>query len=413
MLLIGGTSPFGEGPVQEAHMLYFVTQAFLLFLVCPIAMITYNAIVVLHHLVLTFLAPTLVWHTSLSQAALINLAVHASIAVTMILPLTLLCRMMMHSAVTSHQALRDAQEANDSMGAMYQRQVAAERAAAQVRETTLRDVRTRLAGALDSIIGSVRSTAATVSEGADDLASSSHSVDQSAADMMREGEGSSRSTTLVAAAVEQLSASVKEVCSQTDAAAQSSTDAATQARAAETTIANLDQSAREIGTIVALISSIASRTNLLALNATIESARAGDAGKGFAVVAAEVKQLANQTAQATESISRQIAAMTERSQAAVAAIGTILQAVRAVDERVGVIAATTQNQQQATSQIAESVGSLSASSVANADRLRLVKRDISSVEARGVSLREAAIRLNETVVTARQDADALLASLAA
>jgi methyl-accepting chemotaxis protein len=394
-------------------MLYFVTQAFLLFLVCPVTMLTYNAIVVLHHVIMTFLAPTLIWHTAVAQTALINLGVHASIAVTMIGPLVLLCRIIFRSAVTSYAALLETQDANEAMGAAFQRQTAAEREATQVRDQTLRDVRTRMSAALDSIIGSVRSTAVIVRQGADQLADSSRSVTQSSADMMAESEASSRNTVLVATAVEQLAASVREVCSQTDAAAQGSTDAAAQARAAKTTIESLDQSTGEIGAIVALISSIASRTNLLALNATIESARAGDAGKGFAVVASEVKQLANQTAQATESISRQIAAMTEKSQAAVAAIATILQSVSAVDQRVGVIAAATQQQQAATSQIAQSVSVLAASSVANGDRLRLVKQDISSVEARGASLREAAEALNGTVAVARQDADSLLSSLAA
>jgi methyl-accepting chemotaxis protein len=376
-------------------------------------MVTYNAIVVLHHLVLTFLAPTLIWHTRVPQAALVNLAVHAAIAVTMIAPLIMLCHVMMQSAVDSYAALREARDANEAMGAAHDRQKAAEREATQVRDHTLRDVRTRLAAAMDGIIGSVRSTAVTVTEGTAEMARASHSVDQSAEEMLGESESSSRSTTLVAAAVEQLAVSVKEVCSQTEAAARSSTQAAAQARAAETTIAGLDQSAREIGTIVALINSIASRTNLLALNATIESARAGDAGKGFAVVASEVKQLANQTAHATESITRQIAAMTEKSRATVAAIGTILEAVSGAEARVGAIAATTQHQQEATSQIAESVGSLASSSVANADRLRIVKQDISSIGARGANLQQAATRLGETVAAARHDADMLLSSLVA
>ncbi len=413
MLLIGGASRWGDGPVQEAHMLYFVTQAFMLFLVCPIAMVTYNAIVVLHHVVMTFLAPTLIWHTGVPQAALVDLAVHASIAVIMILPLILLCRMMMQSAVSSFEALRQAQLANDAAGRAHESQSAAEREAARTRDHTLRDVRSRLSAALDGIIGSVRSTATIVKEGADELACSSRSVDQSAADMLDESEASSRNTTVVAAAVEQLAATVEEVCSQIDAAAQCSNDAARQARAAETTVSSLDESAREISTIVTLISSIASRTNLLALNATIESARAGDAGKGFAVVASEVKQLATQTAHATESISQRISAMAEKSRAAVASIEAILNAVNAAENRVSAITTATQQQQEATAQIARSLGGLASVSVVNAERLRLVKRDISFVEARGVSLRDAAERLNESVAVARHDADVLLSSLAA
>src|SRR3546814_7043839 len=96
-------------------------------------------------------------------------------------------------------------------------------------------------------------------------------------------------------------------------------------RARETgaTVDGLAQAASKIGEVVNLITEIASQTNLLALNATIEAARAGEAGKGFAVVASEVKNLATQTAQATEDISAQIAAIQAATQSSVAAIGGI------------------------------------------------------------------------------------------
>jgi methyl-accepting chemotaxis protein len=219
--------------------------------------------------------------------------------------------------------------------------------------------------------------------------------------------------TAVASAIEQLAVSVREVLDQTEAAARISDDATARARAAEATVAGLDRSAREIETVIGLISSIASRTNLLALNATIESARAGEAGKGFAVVASEVKQLANQTAQATESIGQQISTMAAKTRDAVTAIGTILEAVSAADQRVSAISDATRHQQAAATQITESMNALSAIAHANAAQLREVKRDISSVEAKGTMLREATEKLNDSVEVARQEADAMLTSLAA
>jgi methyl-accepting chemotaxis protein len=413
MLLIGGASPLGDGAVQQAHMLFFVTNTFLIGLVCPISMIIYNVIVVLHHLVLTLVAPALVWHSTAPATAFADLAVHAAIAVTLVGPLMLLCHLIMRSAITSEAALRDIQSAVAAADAAHAQQVLAEQKAAEARTLARQDIRARLNRALDTIIGSVRSTADSVRAGAADLAETSHTVDQSTAAMLVQVEDASRSMAVVATAVEQLVASVQAVCGEAEAAAQGSRHAAAQAQAAERTVAGLNQSAREIETAVGLISSIAARTNLLALNATIEAARAGEAGRGFAVVAAEVKQLANQTAEANESIGRQITAMAARSQEAVLAIGTILAAVVAADSRVSEIASATLHQQEATAQIAGNVNVLAEGAGANAERLRAVQREVAAADAQGTSLRTAADELAASVIMARQDADALLASLAA
>jgi methyl-accepting chemotaxis protein len=413
MLLIGAASPLGDGAVQQAHMMYFVTNTFLLGLVSLPAMIVYNVIVVLHHVVLTFVAPALVWHSTSRMTGLADLAVHASIAVILVGPLLLLSRHLMRSAVTTEAALQEARGAVVLADAARDRQAAAERETAAARGVALAEVRTRLDRALDRIIGSVRGTAGVVHEGTSELAGSSAALDRAAGRMLDETEAASRNMTLVAAATEELAASVAEVRAQTQAAADSAHHAAAQAQAAEVTMAGLDDSTREIETVIGLISSIAQHTNLLALNATIESARAGEAGKGFAVVAGEVKQLATQTAKATDSISRQIAAMAAKTSDAVVTIGAIMQAVTAADQRVEAIAAATQAQHEATVQITESINALAAGGRSNVAQLGDVKRDISAVEARGASLRQAADGLNASVAAARQEADALLASIAA
>ena len=110
----------------------------------------------------------------------------------------------------------------------------------------------------------------------------------------------------VASAVEQLTASINEIAKSAEQAATVANSAAGLAKAGNTTIGDLGTAAGEIGKVIEVIQDIAEQTNLLALNATIEAARAGDAGKGFAVVATEVKELARQTAAATEDIRRRI-----------------------------------------------------------------------------------------------------------
>ena len=117
----------------------------------------------------------------------------------------------------------------------------------------------------------------------------------------------------------------------------------------------LSASAQRIGDVVNLIQSIASQTNLLALNATIEAARAGEAGKGFAVVASEVKQLANQTAKATEDISGQVSEIQVRTGGAVGAIRGISRTIAQVNEISGAIAAAVEEQTAATNEIGRNV----------------------------------------------------------
>nr|WP_321462718.1 methyl-accepting chemotaxis protein [uncultured Cohaesibacter sp.] len=159
----------------------------------------------------------------------------------------------------------------------------------------------------------------------------------------------------VAAAAEELSASIGEIGRQTESSSSVIQKAVNTATAADQKISSLANAAQQVGEVVTMIQNIAEQTNLLALNATIEAARAGDAGRGFAVVAAEVKELANQTSKATEEISGQISAIQTETDEAVEAIRAITHTMTEVGSTSNMIAAAVEEQGSATENISENV----------------------------------------------------------
>jgi methyl-accepting chemotaxis protein len=168
-------------------------------------------------------------------------------------------------------------------------------------------------------------------------------------------EQASANVQTVAAATEELHGSTNEISRQVTQSAQFASTAVVEADRTNSTIQGLAETAQKIGEVVSLIQNIASQTNLLALNATIEAARAGEAGRGFAVVASEVKALANQTAKATEDISKQIAAIQNETGLAVDAIKAIGGTIRQMNEIASAIAAAVEEQGAATRDISQNI----------------------------------------------------------
>ncbi|MCQ4161363.1 globin-coupled sensor protein [Roseomonas sp. GC11] len=218
---------------------------------------------------------------------------------------------------------------------------------------------TALSGTFESRVGPLVGEVATQAEAMRGAAASMTRTAQETAreTSMMAGAARAASTgiTTVSAAADELSSAVNEIARQVAHSAAMTQQAVGTTQRTDTIVRGLASGAQKIGEVVGLIESVAAQTNLLALNATIEAARAGEAGKGFAVVASEVKNLASQTARATEEISQQVNEMQNATRDVVGAIGEITTAIGELNKVATAIAAAIEEQGAATREISRSV----------------------------------------------------------
>jgi methyl-accepting chemotaxis protein len=211
---------------------------------------------------------------------------------------------------------------------------------------------------VERVLNEVGQSSSTLSAAAQELTATSQQLAANAEETAAQAntaaaaaEQVSGNVSTVAAGAEQMGASIKEIAKSAAEAAKVATTAVRVANSTNAVIGKLGESSAEIGNVVKVITSIAQQTNLLALNATIEAARAGEAGKGFAVVANEVKELAKQTAKATEDIGRKIEAIQTDASGAVRAIGEIGQIIGQINDIQNSIAGAVEEQTATTGEI--------------------------------------------------------------
>ncbi len=287
---------------------------------------------------------------------------------------------------------------------MKRREEENERRAAEDRRAGILAIADDLERAVGTIVAQVSETAHTLRAASATMATAARESAQMAGDVGSASAMASENVNTVAAATEELSTAIREIAGQVQSASANARETAHEADAAHDRVRGMAEATQRIGEVVQMITDIASQTNLLALNATIEAARAGEMGKGFAVVAGEVKNLANQTAKATEEITGQIGSVQSETRAAVDAIAGVSQRIGAIDGMSSNLAASVEEQTAATAEISRSIQEA-------ASGTRRVSEAIGGVTAAAARSGEAAAEVAREAEALAQRADALQAGV--
>ena len=305
-------------------------------------------------------------------ADLARVILHAGIVILETLTLMWITAKLTSAFSESAEAIERARAAETESQQLSDQQRDSERRANEDRQKTLSELAAVFEQDVGKLVDEVRARASQMNEHAQTMnlvANDARMRSDSTAQRAEEVRGN---TQTVASATEEMSSSISGIVEQVAHSSRITGDAVSRVETTNETMQSLAQAADKIGEVTSLISDIAEQTNLLALNATIEAARAGDAGKGFAVVASEVKNLASQTAKATEEITGQINQMQHVTKDAVEAIQKIRETIAEINEVANSVSSSIDEQSGAVSEISSNTNRI-------ADGTQLVTSEITEL----------------------------------
>jgi methyl-accepting chemotaxis protein len=343
-------------------------------------------------------------------------------------PLAVLTAAMNRLSSGDNKVAIPGNERGDELGTMARAvQVFKDNAIAKLRleetQRVDRDAATRRQEEVDQLIGffgrsmsgsfkSLSGISAEMSRTSVTLEAAAHTTGDQATLVLVEVEQTSLNIQTVAAASQQLSASITEIGRRASESARGSTAAMQQTEAVVAKVDELRRAAEEIGNVVKLINTIAGQTNLLALNATIEAARAGESGRGFAVVAGEVKALAEQTAKATSDIAQQVASIQAATSGAAEAIQEISGTIRDVNETALAIATAVEQQDSATQEIARSIDSVTVNAATMTRSMEQVQGAVAATSGNAADVKRTTMALSADTGVLSAEVQEFLSALA-
>lgn len=340
-------------PLQiDGHMYFFAVLAMIAAYCDWRIQVMAAAITALHHLVLNYTLPALVFPDGADFG---RVMFHAVIVVLETGVLIWLSATVARALEQAETATRTAEAAREDVERLSVEALHEQRRAQEQARSVLHGLAQEFEGSVRSVIDEVSGFAGTLRANSDTLHGISERTRQDSMNVRSAAVEASANVQTVAAASEELSVSTQQIAARIAESSRMARDSVLAAERTNETVAGLAVAAQKIGDVVNLISAIADQTNLLALNATIEAARAGEAGRGFAVVAAEVKGLAGQTGRATDEISALVEHIRTVTDHTVTAIGEVSRTIIDIDKIVSEISASAEQQQQATGEIAGNV----------------------------------------------------------